>query len=87
VVNPSPGGFSAPFNFVVFKHIVLGAADAVYEPFTREFYASISATDVTNPNTLVTIDPVTFVKGTPIPIGNDPGALGLSSDGTFSTSD
>jgi hypothetical protein len=83
VVNPAPGGYSLPYNFVVYKHIALGAADALYEPFTRKFYASLPATDTTSPNTLVTIDPVTFAKGTPIPIGNDPGALGLSTDGTI----
>jgi DNA-binding beta-propeller fold protein YncE len=44
--------------------------------------ASIPSTSATNPNSLVTFDPVTGVTGPPIPIGNSPGPLALSSDGS-----
>ena len=81
VVNPAPGGASAPLSFSVYRQTTLGASDMVYEPFTQKFYASLPATSPTNPNTLVTIDPNTGAVGSPIPIGNDPGALGLSDDG------
>ena len=81
VVNPPPGGASAPLEFTVYARTVLSAADAVFEPFTQKFYASIPASSPTTPNSLVTIDPATGQIGAPIQIGNDPGALGLSDDG------
>ena len=81
VVNPAPGGPSAPVDFGVYGQVTLGAADVIYEPFTRKFYASIPASSATNPNSLVTIDPISRLVGPAVPIGNDPGALGLSSDG------
>jgi hypothetical protein len=81
VVNPAPGGASLPVGFSVYSLTALGAADVVYEPFTQKYYASLPSNSPANPNTLVTIDPATGVMGTPIPIKNNPGALGLSSDG------
>ena len=81
VVNPAPGGASAPVDFSVYGQTAVQAADMVYEPFTRKFYASIPASATTNPNSLVSIDPATGAMGTPIAIGMDPGALGLSDDG------
>jgi hypothetical protein len=83
VTNPAPGGASAAVGFSVYSQTALGAADAIYEPYTQKFYASIPAASASNPNTLETIDPVTGLIGTPIAIGNDPGALGLSSNGTM----
>ena len=82
VVNPAPGGASLPVDFSVFGQTPLQAADMVFEPYTQKFYATIPASAATNPNSLVTIDPVTGVVGPPIAIGLDPGALGLSDDGT-----
>jgi len=81
VVNPSPGGASNVSSVTIYHQTNLGAADVVYEPFSQKFYASIPASSSVNPNTLVTIDPSTGKLGTPIPIGNDPGALGISDDG------
>jgi hypothetical protein len=81
VVNPPPGGVSAPVGFAVYGQVTLGAADVIYEPVTKKFYASIPANSSNSPNSLVTVDPVTGVTGPPIPIGNDPGPLALSSDG------
>lgn len=82
VVNPAPGGASLPVDFSVYGQTALPAVDMVFEPFTRKFYASIPASDTTNPNSLITVDPTTGAVGAPIPIGLDPGALGLSDDGT-----
>ncbi len=81
-VNPAPGGTSAPVNSTVYKSTTLGAADVIYEPFTQQFYATMPAAGANDPNTLVTIDPNTGIMGTPIAIGNDPAALGVSDDGT-----
>lgn len=83
IVNPAPGGASQPVGFSVYSVTTLGAADVIYEPYTQKYYASMPSTALTNPNTLVTFDPVTGVMGSPISIGNNPGALGLSADGTI----
>ena len=83
LVNPGPGGgASAPALFTVYKQIKLGAADLVYEPFTRRLYATIPARAPASPNTFVSVDPTTGLLGAHVPVGNDPGAMGLSSDGT-----
>ena len=81
VVNPAPGGPSAPLGFAVYRQTTLGAADMVYEPFSQKFYASLPAISTTNPNSLVSIDAATGAVSAPIAIGLDPGALGLSDDG------
>jgi len=81
VVNPAPGGASNTSSISVYRQTSLGAADVVYDPYSQKFYASIPAANPVNPNTLITIDPSTGVQGVPIPIGNDPGALGISNDG------
>ena len=83
VVNPAPGGASIPVDFTVYSDTALGAADVVYEPFTRKFYASIPATATNNPNSIVTFDPLTGIMGTPVAIGNDPGPMAVSADGTM----
>ena len=59
VVNPAPGGASAPLEFNVFKQTPLAAADVVFEPVSNKFYASIPANSSTTPNSLVTIDAAT----------------------------
>ena len=83
VVNPAPGGgTSAPVHFMVYKQIKIGASDVVYEPFTQRLYASIPARAASSPNTFVTVDPATGLLGAHVPVGNDPGAMGISSDGT-----
>jgi hypothetical protein len=81
VVNPDPGGASLPVDFSVYGQTTLPAADFVFEPFTQKFYATLPASSTVSPNSLVTIDPTTGAIGTPIAIGLDPGALGLSDDG------
>ena len=82
VVNPGPAGGSSPASFIIFGQASVGAADMIYEPFTQKIYASIPANSAANPNSLVTIDPATGTIGSPIAIGYNPGALGLSDDGT-----
>lgn len=84
VVNPSPGGESAPYSLSVYQSVAVpGAADLVSNPITHMLYASISATATANPNTVVPIDPLTGKVGTPIPVGTNPRRLALSDDGTY----
>jgi hypothetical protein len=84
VVNPSPGGESAPYSLSVYQPVAVpGAADLVSNPVTHMLYASISATATANPNTVVPVDPLTGKVGTPIPVGTNPRRLALSDDGTY----
>jgi hypothetical protein len=83
VTTPTPGGgVSNAVGLLVYQDFPIAANDLIYEPYTRQLYASISSTATTNPNTLITIDPETETLGTPVAIGSNPNRLGLSSDGT-----
>jgi hypothetical protein len=46
-------------------------------------YASIPSSATANANTVLPINPLTGAMGTPIPVGNNPGKLALSSDGAY----
>jgi hypothetical protein len=84
VVTPAPGGGLSGFTPIsVYQDLPINANDLLYEPYTRQLYASIFASSATNPNTVISIDPVTQVMGTPIVVGSGPNHLGLSGDGTL----
>jgi hypothetical protein len=94
-VNPFPGSpFTVNVSYTV-TSTMTGAQgltanlvtqetnDIVWDPVHRLIYASIPATATANPNSIVSIDPVTLVVGTPIATGSDPGTLAVSDDGQF----
>lgn len=83
VVNPAPGGQSKPLPFVVFQASPISAAGMVYNSATQMLYASIPANAGNNANTVLPIDPSTGQTGIPIPVGNDPGKLALSTDNAY----
>jgi len=83
VINPSPGGASASYPLTVYRTVPVSAASLVYNAANQLLYASIPSSSTTNPNTVVSIDPATGNVGTPIPVGNNPGKLALSSDGAY----
>ena len=84
VTNPSPGGgTSSSFPLTVYRTVPLSAANLVYNTTNQLLYATIPSSSSTNPNTVVSIDPATGTVGTPIPVGNNPGKLALSSDGAY----
>ncbi len=84
VVTPAPGGgISNSTPISVYQDLPINANGLVYEPYTQELYASIGSYATVNPNTIVSIDPVTQAMGTPIAVGGGPNHLGLSSDGTL----
>ena len=84
VVTPAPGGGqSAPYTLTEFQTIAIQSAFLVYEPVGKQLYASIPAASTTSPNTVLPINPVSATAGTPITVGNDPGVLAVSSDGTY----
>ncbi len=85
VINPSPGGGSSAtstltgYQFLPFASITALAS----VPSSGQLYVAISATDTTNPNTVIPIHGATGATGTPIPVGNDPVFLAPSSDGAY----
>ncbi len=84
VVTPAPGGGqSAPFTLTEYQSIATQNSFLLYEPVSKQLYASIPAASTSNPNTVLPINPVTAVAGTPIATGNDPGVLAASSDGAY----
>lgn len=83
VVNPSPGGTSAPFTITTYEVLALNPSAIVSVPATGMLYAAIPASAISNPNTVIPIDPTTGTEGTPISVGNNPTRLAASSDGSY----
>jgi hypothetical protein len=84
VVSPGPGGgTSNPVTLTLYQSIPMQISTMVYEPFSRLLYAAIPSSATTNPNSLVTIDPLTGIVGTPLAVGDDPEVLALSGDSQY----
>ena len=83
VVNPAPGGGSNLATLTTYHLLSLTATNVVYEPNSKMLYVAIPATSSTNPNTILPINPVTGVSGTPIPVGVNPTGLAVSDDGHY----
>jgi hypothetical protein len=84
VVTPGPGGGqSAPVTLTEYQTLSTQNSYLLYEPVSKQLFASIPAASTTNPNTVLPINPVTVAAGTPIAVGNDPGVLAASSDGAY----
>lgn len=95
VVNPSPvGGTSKGETFTIvspptattWARAVAGIAapqDVVWDASHGRLYISISASDPVAPNTVVAVDPVSGKAGTPVPAGNNPDLLSISSDASY----
>lgn len=83
-VTPSPtrpaGGAAAT---PLFRTIDLPANDLVYDPHTRQFWASVPGKVRSGGNSVVTLDPETGKIGTPLLIGSEPDRLALSDDGRY----
>ncbi|MGA3322933.1 MAG: kelch repeat-containing protein, partial [Terriglobia bacterium] len=85
VSNSAPGGgVSGLLPFPIFQTVALDTNDIVFEPFTRQLFASVpsSASQVTG-NSIVSIDPLTGTIGTPVSIGSEPTRLAVSDDGQY----
>jgi uncharacterized repeat protein (TIGR01451 family) len=85
VTNPAPGGgVTAPQPFTIFQVTSLDTSYIIFDPFTRKLYASVPGTapQLTG-NSIVAIDPVTGVIGTPVNIGSEPTRMAESDDGQW----
>lgn len=83
VVNPSPGGTSAPVSFTPYQILGIQPASLAYVSSTGLLYAAMPSGASSNPNTVIPITPATGALGTPIPVGNNPSLLAASSDGQY----
>ena len=61
----------------------LATSDLVYDPFGKRLYLSVPAGTVGEGNSIMTLDPVTGMIGSPLPVGNGPDKLALSGDGRY----
>lgn len=84
VVNPTPGGgTSVAVTLTRYQIINVDAAFLTTVPGSTLLYASIPSSASSHPNTVIPINPSTGALGTPIPVGNNPGLLAPSSDGSY----
>jgi hypothetical protein len=96
VINPNPGGgtsaaqiftiAAAPPAATTWVRTVAGIAapqDIVWDSTHGNLYVSIASTDLVAPNTIVAINPVTGVAGTPVAAGSNPDLLSISSDSSY----
>ncbi|ADW67286.1 hypothetical protein AciX9_0212 [Granulicella tundricola MP5ACTX9] len=84
VVNPAPGGESAPQTLTLYQQIVNAGVIIVSVPTTGKLYlASNSGYSSLRPNTVVPVDPTTGTIGTPIAVGKDPSLMAASTDGAY----
>jgi Abnormal spindle-like microcephaly-assoc'd, ASPM-SPD-2-Hydin/Beta-propeller repeat len=84
VFTPTPGGGeSNAVPLTPYQTLAINPSFLISVPATGMLYASIPASSITNPNTIVPIDPTTGKTGTPIPVGNDPRMMAASDDGKY----
>ena len=95
VSNPSPGGGTSAaqiFTIVAapaattWVRTVAGVAtpqDVIWDASHGNLYVSIAATDPVAPNTVVAVNPLTGTTGTPVPAGNNPDLVSISSDSSY----
>jgi len=84
VTNPTPGGGTgAPVTLTTYLSVPMQVSAMIYDPFGRLIFAAIPAASATNPNTVVSVDPLTGNVSAPIAVGTDPETLAVSDDGQY----
>lgn len=84
VYTPAPGGgTSKAYTVTIYDRFFTENAGLIYEPIGKKIYVSIPANATANVNTVLPINPGTATIGTPIAVGNNPGALAASDDGAY----
>src|SRR5207248_7840572 len=77
------GGISVGVPLTRYLVVNVDAAFITSVPGSSLLYAAVPSSATNNPNTVVSINPSTGALGTPIPVGNNPGLLAASSDGSY----
>jgi hypothetical protein len=57
--------------------------DIVWDAVHGNLYVSVASSDPVIPNTIVAVNPITGVAGTPVAAGNNPNLLSVSSDSSY----
>jgi hypothetical protein len=95
VANPRPGGgtstaqiftiSTAPAANMWVKSVagVGTPQNLVWDATRGKLYVSIASTDAIAPNTIIPVDPITGTAATPVPAGNNPDLLSISSDSAY----
>jgi hypothetical protein len=88
VLNPAPGGVSAPLNFNVsypalVRILNIPANDLVWDPKAQRIYASLPSSFGTNGNSIAVIDPTTAEVTGYYFVGSEPNQLALSADSSY----
>lgn len=65
------------------RQITLTANDIIYDPGTKEIYASVPSSVGSGGNSIVAINPETGAIGQPVFVGSEPGMLARSDDNQF----
>jgi uncharacterized repeat protein (TIGR01451 family) len=81
--TPAPGGgTSSSIPLSIYNVITLGVNHILYDPFTRQIYASVGSGSATvTGNSIAAINPETGAIGSVAPIGSQPNKIALSDDG------
>lgn len=74
---------AAPAAATWTRTVNLAPNSITWDAFHGELLASMPSTDPNIPNTVVPINPITGNPGTPVPAGNNPDLLSISSDGSY----
>src|SRR5205807_2476078 len=65
------------------RQLALAANDLVYDPGTRQIYASVPSSAGSTGNSITAIDPVSGALGSPVFVGSEPDKLALSDDNQY----
>jgi hypothetical protein len=76
--TPSP---SPPYVPTFTRKLDLAANDLVFNQSTQRIYASVAGYQITNGNSITTIDPQTAAIGPSVFVGSEPNKLALGDDG------
>ena len=85
VSNPSPGGgVSQVTPLTIYDLVNIPASGLLFDPYAQWLYATVpsTATNITG-NSVVQINPVTGVVGTPVAVGSQPTVMAETTDGNY----
>lgn len=65
------------------RSVGIAPQDVAWDAAHGLIYASMPSTDQAAPNTIIPVNPITGNAGTPVPAGNNPDLLSISSDSSY----
>jgi trimeric autotransporter adhesin len=85
VTNAAPGGGVSQIQpLTIYAMVNVPASGLLFDPYSQQLYATTpsTSTNVTG-NSVVSIDPLTGVVGTPVLVGSEPNVMTETSDGNY----